>query len=274
MDWQKNKVTADGKITEWSNPLRFYDEKSRINYTIANDRRNLYLVMKVTDESMQMKILRSGMEFRIDTSGKKTFPIAFGFPIPGQIMMTRQRGGASLPERIPGGTPGRSTMNQKLLNQAKTARLSGFKSAINGKMDFGGNTYGISASIIIDSLGILYYEAILPFSTFFKNELAIADTGRSFSYEILVNPLSEPPAKERGPKENESMEGGRPGGGGVGGGFEGGGTGGENPGGAGNGRGGGNMTGGGFDHRPAPAAENSDLYVKSRITKKMKFSIR
>lgn len=80
-DRQSNKVTVDGKISEWSNPLRFYDEKNRINYTISNDHQNLYLCCSISDEFMQTKILRSGLEFGIDTLGKKSFPVSIKYPI-------------------------------------------------------------------------------------------------------------------------------------------------------------------------------------------------
>ena len=76
-DWQSKKVTIDGKNTEWSNPLRFYDEKNRIGYSISNDHQNLYLCCSISDEAMQIKILRSGLEFGIDILGKKSFPVTY-----------------------------------------------------------------------------------------------------------------------------------------------------------------------------------------------------
>jgi hypothetical protein len=76
LDWQGTKITVDGKIPEWPSPLRFYDYKTKINYAISNDRRNIYVCMKIFDESQQIKVLRGGMEFRIDTAGKKTVPIS------------------------------------------------------------------------------------------------------------------------------------------------------------------------------------------------------
>ena len=61
--WQGNKAETAGNILEWSGPLRFYDEKSKINYNISNDDRNLYLCMNISDEAAKLKIIRGGMEF-------------------------------------------------------------------------------------------------------------------------------------------------------------------------------------------------------------------
>ena len=90
--WQSKKVKVDGKINEWPNPLRFYNDKSKVNYTITNDRKNLYICMKISDVTAQIKALRGGMEFRIDTMGKKSFPIALIYPIANHQNTMRNRG--------------------------------------------------------------------------------------------------------------------------------------------------------------------------------------
>src|SRR5664279_5403126 len=79
--WQSQKVTVDGKINEWSNPLRFYDQETGISYNISNDHYNIYFAVSISNEILQTKILRSGLEIRIDTLGKKSFGISFKYPI-------------------------------------------------------------------------------------------------------------------------------------------------------------------------------------------------
>lgn len=78
--WQSKKFIADGNLTEWPNPLRFYDQESGINYSISNDHNNLYFCCNISNEFMQMKILRSGLEFGIDTLGKKSFSVTIKYP--------------------------------------------------------------------------------------------------------------------------------------------------------------------------------------------------
>jgi hypothetical protein len=265
--WQTSKVTVDGKISEWSNPLRFYDDKSKINYSITNDRQNLFLCMKVSDETSKAKILRGGMEFRIDTLGKKVFPIAFRFPLENQIVMVRHQRNETQEEPDPREKPNRNAMNQKMLNHATEAQLTGFKPPLGGTLPLPSPSSGIAAAITVDSLGILYYEALIPFRTFYKPELTPADSITAFCYEIKVNALPAPPVHTEsgahsGLDEGESGAGG--GSGGMGGGMGGGHRGGM---GGGGGHGGGHEGGGGY-----ASSSNSDLYVSNHVIKKLRFS--
>jgi len=268
LDWQSKHVVADGKITEWPNPLRFYDDKSRINYTITNDRNNLYLCMKVSDETSQRKILHGGVEFRIDTLEKKSFPIGFIFPIANEIVMEKHSDRELHQEPKPGEKRDYSTMSKKMLNHATEAQLTGFKPPLTGIISLVNNPSGLSAAITIDSLGILYYEAIIPFKTFYKNELTGADTNRVFSYEIKVNALPAPPmhtgGEEKGAEESGMEGGGQHGGGGMGGGGHHGGG----------GMGGGGMHGGGHGSGNGVQPGNSELYVNNHVTKKLRFAFK
>ena len=143
-------------------------------------------------------------------------------------------------------------MKTKLLGQVKDMQLFGFKPPLGGIMPLYNNTTGISAAINMDSTGVMYYEVIIPFSTFYKNELTPADTNKVFNYRIKINALPAPPMRE-------SAGGGR----GMGGGGMGGmGGGGMRGGGMGGMRGGG---GGGY-------SGNSELYSANEVTIKMKFS--
>lgn len=253
LQWQSNKVTTDGRIPEWSNPLRLYDTKSKINYTISNDRQNLYVCMKFSDEISQIKVLQGGMEFRIDTSGKKTLPIAFIFPIAGQQMLQKAK---SAEKNKKGFSEDiyRSAMKHEQLSQTKNARLIGFKPPLGGMLSLLNTSSGISAAINMDSLGIMYYESVIPFSTFYKNEITAADTNKIFNFEIKVNALPTPSMNEKanggGKKGSGGMGGRGMGGGGKSGGMKGG------------GQGGGNSSG------------NNELFVTNKINVKMKISFK
>jgi hypothetical protein len=267
LDWQGTKVTADGKIQEWPDPLRFFDEKSKLNYSISNDRQNLYIGMKISDEALKIKIIRGGMEFRVDTSGKKTFPIAFIFPVANDIVIVKHSANEAQPEKRYGGKSDHPGGNQKMLNHAEEFQLVGFKPPLEGTKSLIDNTTGISAAVSIDNLGIMNYEAIIPFKTFYKNELTYADTNTVFFYEIRIKALSAPTAHEGGGGSDRGMGGGGMGGG-MGGGHHGGG------GGQGGGMGGGGSHGGQHRNYSESASGNSDLYVANKITKKMRFSVK
>ena len=235
--WQGNKVTVDGNILEWSNPLRFYDQETGISYAISNDHYNLYFCCSISNESRQIKILRAGLEFGIDTLGKKSFAVAMKYPV-GNISQTDMKANSFQQARPDAGNkPDRSSFKLKLLAEAREIQLVGFKPKVEKVIPLSSqNNTGISAVINFDANGIMNYEAVIPFSTFYKNELTPSDSGKIFNYRIKVNPV-------QGSGSCSYTNGGRSGGGMGGGGMRGGGMGGGMRGG---GMGGGGMRGGGM----------------------------
>src|ERR1035437_11092458 len=67
--WQTSSIVVDGKPNEWPTPLKYFDEKSKLQYAVTNDYENLYFCIKAADEQTQTKILRAGLQVWIDTTG-------------------------------------------------------------------------------------------------------------------------------------------------------------------------------------------------------------
>lgn len=65
-------IKVDGKATEWNNKFQAYNKAVEASYTVANDAKNLYLILHVTDRDIIHKIINSGVSFTINSSGKKT----------------------------------------------------------------------------------------------------------------------------------------------------------------------------------------------------------
>jgi len=224
--WQSKKVTIDGKIDEWSNPLRFYDQETGISYNISNDHYNLYFACSISNEFLQTKILRSGLEFRIDTLGKKSFGVSIKYPI-GNFSATEMKPISQSANEGSEKRPDRSTLKLKLLAEATEIQLAGFKQRFGKTISFSvPNNSGISAAINFDANGMMNYETVIPFSTFYRNELIPADSSTIFNFQIKVNPVTN---SNNGSYNNGGMHGGGMGGGGGthgGGGMHGGGMGG------------------------------------------------
>jgi len=64
-----DKVKIDGKGTEWT--LKAFNKATDVFYTIANDKDNLYLIVKAEYEGTIRKIISSGLTFSVNASGKK-----------------------------------------------------------------------------------------------------------------------------------------------------------------------------------------------------------
>jgi hypothetical protein len=257
LDWQVKEVVVDGKIPEWENPLRFYDDKSKINYTISNDRKNLYICLKLADETSQMKVLRNGLEFSIDTLGKKDFPVTFAYPVQPEPGKMQKRERKEFNTMSSGEMPNPNKMKKELLGQMKEVRLTGFKAPLAGFASLVNNTSGIQASMDFDNAGVLFYEAVIPFKTFYKDELTPADSNKVFCYRFKINGFSMP---------SGSRGNGQGGEGGPGGGHEGKGHGGQG------GPGGGGPGGGGHGGKQKGMQSNNEMTAANQIIVKMRFS--
>ncbi|HEY4798294.1 MAG TPA: hypothetical protein VII99_04370, partial [Bacteroidia bacterium] len=194
---------------------------------------------RATDEQTQLKIIRSGMKLWIDTTGKNKKITGLFFPIESGNEQRNSSAGHKHEDTARANTkqfqkPSSKSIKARYNKAPKEMQLVGFKPPLGGIMPLQ-NESGIAASIDWDSIGIMTYEAILPFKTFYKKSLAAADSAKKIGITLIIPALAAPP----------SSGGHREGGGGMGGGMGGmgGGMGGMR--GAGGGYGGGGRRGGG-----------------------------
>ena len=261
-------MIADGNPQEWKIPLRFYDSKSKLSYAVTNDLDNLYICIRITDDASQVKVMRAGMQVWIDTSGSNRqvtgilFPKHLTEPADPVATNPETRG-----KRPGGGRPANmSGMRTRFQKEYKEMQLTGFKAPIRGALPLQ-NDYGINLGINwdanrYDSSYIMIYEAVIPFKTFYKNKLTVADSLKKFGISIIVNSLPRPATKTGGgSRGGGGMSGGGMGGGG---GMRGGGMGGGGR------RGGG---GGGGGQRGNPEVANP-LYETNTVKMRMQLSIR
>ena len=217
--WQTENFLSVSN-TELREPLRFCDKKSKLQYNITNDSRNIYIYIKAADEQYQMKIIRAGMQINIDTTGKEEKQVSIVFP-----MASKEK--PKMPADMKSGQ--KKNINDNPIKtqfslKHKEMQLSGFKSPFNGIIPLK-NDYGISISIDWDSLNIMYYKAAIPFNTFYKEMLTQYDSMKIFNISFIVNAIEMPANKMEGPPgggggerpEGGNMSsGGMPNGGGMG----------------------------------------------------------
>ena len=70
--WLPQTAQIDGKLSEWNGSLKAYNKATRVEYTIANDNKNLYLAIRSKDKTTTAKILAGGISFMLNSSGKNT----------------------------------------------------------------------------------------------------------------------------------------------------------------------------------------------------------
>jgi len=230
-------IKIDGKNFEWNAADFSVNKRTSISYIMANDEKNLYLVIKSTDVQNNMKILAGGITLSVNADGKKKEKesITLTYPV---INRANMRGGAGGARRIGGfgggfggGGGGQqpnaaqrdsamAAMQKTQLAQAKEIKIKGFKNTTDTLVSIY-NEYSIKAFANIEKDNAFFYELQIPLES-----LGIT-ADKEFAYNIKLNGLQLP-----------GLDG--PGGGGFGGGGGRGpgGGGGRGPGGGGGGRGG------------------------------------
>ncbi len=234
INWQINPVMVDGISKEWKIPLKNYDSSLKLNYEFSNDNKNLYFAARTSDQSTIQQIMHDGLSIELDTVyGDNSYPFSIKYPVmQGPPQMEPQNGQNSL--QLGAGKPNMNT-NQ---NSTDTNKMpQDFQSGQNNNffqipakeiMLFGFNgieedsvtvpfskTNGIFAQYSTDSEGILFYEIVIPFNTFFKPEISANDTTTIFSCRLTVESMGGAgmPAQDSqggmgGPPPGSGMSGG------------------------------------------------------------------
>jgi hypothetical protein len=179
----KEGVVVNGNSSEWDNTLFSFNKKAQLNYVIVNDSAAFYICLRIADESEQMKVLRSGIDLRFNTKGKKKAEATLHYPIGGRTDM----GGRT----DPGYHRDRKTMQLMFLLQMQDMELNGFRSGVNGFQNIKSGKNGITASVNWDSTSVMVYEARIPFSAFAEDVHAANPLAVGIVIKGAVKPKQE-----------------------------------------------------------------------------------
>lgn len=202
-------IKIDGKSTEWNDTFSAENKRTEILYTLANDDKNLYLVVKSANAAAANKIMMGGLSFTINTQAKKRDKEAYTITYPlvpranrnqggrngqggqgGQMRMGGQAAGAQ------GGFQNRPQQTQQqrdsaMLVQRKTQlatvkeiKIAGFKNIPDSLISIY-NEYGLKAVASFDQSGNFIYELAIPL-----NLLELTSSGTELAYQIKLNGMS------------------------------------------------------------------------------------
>ena len=204
-------LVIDGSLKEWGDSLRYFNQDKKLNYTIANDKDNIYLVLRLNDHTEQQRALTAGITFSIDPKGKKreTYSVTFPYTDPDAMAAERLQRLAETPSQ-PANDDDREQRMQARLTKLRQLKVTGFKDVLNDIITTS-NTYGIKTAIDFDDDGYLVYEAQIPI-----NMLHAADEDKNeWAFNIKINGITRKTPEGRGGDSGGGMGGGR---GGMGGG--------------------------------------------------------
>lgn len=280
-------VVVDGNGKEWSNPLTYYDEKTKLSYAVKNDLENVYICFSTGDETVQKNIVMAGLSLGINTRGKKKAQVTLAYPMASDDDNSSgppQQGGNSgtRPSGPPsqgqgnqqqGGQGGRgkgkhdaTAMLKKSMESKIDMNLTGFKEPYNGLLPVM-NKFGVKAAIGWDDNNIMYYEVAIPIALLPGGP--ITDKHDVFTFITTVNAVSAsggPGGGMGGPPSGGGMSGGMGGGmGGPPGGGMGGGMGGPPGGGMGGGMG---SMGGGMGGSSSSSSSAKATHFRVKILMK------
>lgn len=201
-------VKIDGKLNDWNDEFQAYNKSTHLYYTIANDEKNLYLVVKTSDMTTKAKIGAGGLTLTINTADKKKEQDAYSLTFPLRTTMGRPGGGGA-----PGGAQGggmrvmafggpgggggfgggrnaapdsamQKAMQDRVINAAKEIKVFGFKDIPDSLIAIY-NEYNIKAAINYDKDGAYIYELAVPLKLM---ALASGDN-KELAYNIKLNGL-------------------------------------------------------------------------------------
>ncbi len=177
--WAPANVKIDGRSTEWGEGLRAFNNATGINYTLANDDKNLYLAIQAPSLAMINKILGGGIDITINTKGEKSDKGAYiiGFP----LVDAKNKSAQSSLKTKNMTTEELVEIRKKLTKTFKEIKLIGFKDIPENIIPIY-NEYDITAAAGVDDQNKLIFELALPLKYFGES---ITNTG--FAYNIKLN---------------------------------------------------------------------------------------
>lgn len=186
--WAPANVKMDARLTDWGDNLQAFNKTLGLNYTLANDDKNLYLVIKASDAATANKITAGGINLAINTDGKKSekeayiisFPLVDASTLRNQMSSFRgQPGGAN----VQPDSAAIAKMRKDAVKNFKEIKLIGFKDIADSVVSIY-NTYGIKAAVDYDDKGAMICELAIPLKYF--NTSA---SKPEFAYNLKLNGL-------------------------------------------------------------------------------------
>ncbi len=203
-------IRVDGKGTEWGDSFAADNKRTSLLYSLANDDKNLYLVIKGVGSANINKIMMGGITFNVNLDGKKkekesstiTYPLVKRAPRgQGGGRQGGAAGGFGGARAGIGGGAGGAGQNRPQLTTAqrdsislvnhktqlatvKEIKVAGFKSITDTLISIY-NEYGVKAAASFDDKGSLIFELAIPLSLL---ELS-TDKPKEFAYQLKVNGL-------------------------------------------------------------------------------------
>ena len=89
--WQQQPLTVDGSDQDWTKPLPGHSKSENLDYEIANDGQNLYVLISTKDPLEMQKMIQGGMTVWVNGKADKSQSDAVGIGYPLDARNDRDR---------------------------------------------------------------------------------------------------------------------------------------------------------------------------------------
>jgi len=189
--WAPANVKIDGKATEWDNKLQAFNKATGVSYTVANDDKNLYVVIQAATPVIIRKIIAHGITFTADYSSEKNTKQQLFITYPqirpnergtiiGNFPLKKQPGNVAVSFKNPDSLM--AVLNKELYNKGIEIKITGTKIGDDTVTSIY-NEIGIKAAAQFDHKLALTYELAIPLKYM---EIAANDLPL-ISYNVKLN---------------------------------------------------------------------------------------
>jgi hypothetical protein len=178
--YQDTNINADGNTDDWGLPLRFSNASHAFQYSVSNDKKNIYICILTNDPGTQVQMLRSGISIYFDPKGEKNKNISLEFPVSKPEENNYNNG-----DPITASTT-KMTEDQLLL-QSNYYNTTGFANIENGQFDINDKKSNLQVALKLHDDTTLVYEAIVPVNDIPGIDPNKKSTSKNFSIGITVN---------------------------------------------------------------------------------------
>lgn len=191
-------IRIDGKLNEWGSQLQAFNRQTNVFYSVANDDKNFYLVIRCEQQVDISKILGGGITLALKSTKNNNLPeVTLNYP----IITYLDKPTISIPLREETDLEQMVVkLNQRLLTVAKYIKVSGI-AAIKDTSVAIYNDLDIKAVAGVDTKRAYIYELQVPLRYFSH----LIDQNDTFVYNVIVNGITLP--------QNSIIVGGTPAGG-------------------------------------------------------------
>jgi len=185
-------LKIDGKATEWNNKFQAYNRHTEFYYTLANNDKNLYLVVQATIPDVIKRILNGGISITIVKSGKKgdkegpsiSYPVVDRNNKVGVSFKNMPEIKPGIPATIMAADSFMNATNKTMAAKTKLIMVTGIKNLDTLISVY--NTDGIRVAALFDNK--LVYT--LELSVALKQLGLSVNNPVKFAYHIMINEVS------------------------------------------------------------------------------------